>query len=80
MATIAVNAVVGISREEFWFFEALFLAKPQRRKERQQKVSLCASAAWRETMLRFSVVSVDGVWRDEPTKVRAARTIQAAVT
>ena len=64
MATAAVNAVVGVSLEEFCFFEALFLAKPRRRKERQQKVSLCASAAWRETVFRFSVVSVSGVYQE----------------
>ncbi len=40
------------------------LAKPQRRKERQQKVPLCGSAAWRETVFRFPAVSVDGVWRE----------------
>jgi hypothetical protein len=65
MATDAVNAVVGVYRENSAFFKALFLAKPRRRKERQQKVSLCASAAWRETVFRFSVVSVDGVWQEE---------------
>jgi len=48
-----------------WSSTVSFLAKPRRRKERQQKDPLCDSAPWRETVFRNSVDSVDGVPREE---------------
>jgi hypothetical protein len=33
----------------------MFLAKPRKRKERQQEDFLCGSASWRETEFRISV-------------------------
>src|ERR1035438_2779698 len=59
---VSVDSGSGVSQEELWFLKALFLAKPQRRKERQQKVSLCVSAAWRETVFRFPWTAV---WQKE---------------
>ena len=50
----------------------MFLAKPRRRKERQDKAPLCAFAAWRETLFRFSVVSVDGVSQEESASAQEA--------
>src|ERR1017187_280448 len=38
------------------------------------------SATFRQDGLPDAPTNVSGVWRDEPTKVRATRTIQAAVT
>jgi hypothetical protein len=43
----------------------MFLAKPQRRKERKPEDLLCGSASWRETVFRISVDSVDGVSWEE---------------
>ena len=63
--TSHVGCVSGVSREGSWSSTVLFHAKPRRRKGRQQKDPLCDSASWRETEFRFSVLSVDGVSREE---------------
>ena len=62
-----------------WSSTVVFLAKPRRRKERQQKDPLCDSASWRETVFRISVHSVDAVLREESAVNRPATSAERAL-